>query len=45
MPESTSRSIFISFPVANVPRTAAFYQALGFTPLTEMTGDDAAEPA
>jgi len=38
----TPRSIFVSFPVADVPRATAFFQALGFTHEPAMTDATAA---
>ncbi|MBU6267414.1 MAG: lactoylglutathione lyase [Sphingomonadales bacterium] len=39
MPDATPRSMFISFPVADVPRASTFFRALGFTAIPEMTGE------
>lgn len=41
MATTSPRLIFVSFPVADIPRARAFYQALGFTPDPSM-GDDTA---
>jgi predicted lactoylglutathione lyase len=37
-----NRQIFINLPVADVPRTLAFWKALGFSHDPQCTGDDAA---
>jgi predicted lactoylglutathione lyase len=37
-----NRQIYINLPVADVPRTLAFWKALGFSHHPQFTGDDAA---
>jgi predicted lactoylglutathione lyase len=37
-----SKQVFISLPVANVAKSLAFFQALGYAPNPAFTGDDTA---
>jgi predicted lactoylglutathione lyase len=37
-----SRQVFINLPVADLPRSIAFFTALGFSPNPQFTGDTAA---
>jgi len=36
------QQLYINLPVANLARAVAFYQAVGFAPVPEFSGDEAA---